>query len=77
MADYPAELACKRRLADGRTVLIRPIRADAMAVTAVARMYQCAETTRTARDLPMEAPRARHGVIRFNAGIIAFTVRAG
>jgi hypothetical protein len=25
----------------------------------------------------MEAPRARHGVIRFNAGIIAFTVRAG
>lgn len=28
MADYPADLACARRLADGRTVLIRPIRAD-------------------------------------------------
>jgi acetyltransferase len=28
MAGYPADLACERRLADGRTVLIRPIRAD-------------------------------------------------
>lgn len=28
MADYPAHLARKRRLADGRTVLIRPIRPD-------------------------------------------------
>ena len=28
MADYPAHLARERRLADGRTVLIRPIRPD-------------------------------------------------
>jgi L-amino acid N-acyltransferase YncA len=28
MADYPAHLASERRLADGRTVLIRPIRSD-------------------------------------------------
>jgi acetyltransferase len=28
MADYPAHLARERRLADGRTVTIRPIRAD-------------------------------------------------
>lgn len=28
MADYPAHLARQRRLADGRTVLIRPIRQD-------------------------------------------------
>ena len=28
MADYPAHLARERRLSDGRTVLIRPIRAD-------------------------------------------------
>src|SRR6185369_11273010 len=27
MADYPADLALEHRLADGRTVLIRPIRA--------------------------------------------------
>jgi acetyltransferase len=28
MADYPAHLARERRLADGRAVLIRPVRAD-------------------------------------------------
>jgi|RhiMethySRZTD1v2_1073278.scaffolds.fasta_scaffold23724_6 acetyltransferase len=28
MADYPADVASEHRLADGRTVLIRPIRAD-------------------------------------------------
>jgi acetyltransferase len=28
MADYPAHLARERRLADGRTVLVRPIRPD-------------------------------------------------
>jgi hypothetical protein len=39
------------------------VRGWAMAVTAVALMYQCAEMTRTARGRATVSPRIRHAVL--------------
>jgi acetyltransferase len=59
MADYPARLAVKRRLADGRTVLIRPVRAEDQALEQRFFESLSAQTRRLRFMKPVTAVNAR------------------